>query len=32
MGHYSAITGWGMNVPEKILTNADLERIVDTYG
>lgn len=30
MGHYSAITGWGMNVPEKILTNADLERIVDT--
>ena len=30
MGHYSAITGWGMYVPEKILTNADLERIVDT--
>jgi 3-oxoacyl-[acyl-carrier-protein] synthase-3 len=27
---YSAITGWGMAVPEKILTNADLERIVDT--
>ncbi len=30
MGQYSAITGWGMYVPEKILTNADLERIVDT--
>jgi 3-oxoacyl-[acyl-carrier-protein] synthase-3 len=27
---YSAITGWGMAVPEKILTNADLERMVDT--
>lgn len=30
MGHYSAITGWGMKVPEKILTNADFERMVDT--
>ncbi|HET9981050.1 MAG TPA: 3-oxoacyl-ACP synthase, partial [Ktedonobacterales bacterium] len=30
MGHYSAITGWGMKVPEKVLTNADLERMVDT--
>lgn len=30
MGHYSAITGWGMNVPDKVLTNADLERMVDT--
>ncbi len=27
---YSAITGWGMAVPENILTNADLERLVDT--
>jgi len=27
---YSAITGWGMAVPARILTNADLERIVDT--
>ncbi|PWT73128.1 MAG: 3-oxoacyl-ACP synthase, partial [Chloroflexi bacterium] len=30
MTQYSAITGWGMCVPEKILTNADMERIVDT--
>ena len=30
MSGYSAITGWGMYVPEKVLTNADLERIVDT--
>jgi 3-oxoacyl-[acyl-carrier-protein] synthase-3 len=30
MGHYSAITGWGMKVPEKVLTNADLERMVET--
>jgi 3-oxoacyl-[acyl-carrier-protein] synthase-3 len=30
MGHYSAITGWGMKVPERVLTNADLERMVDT--
>jgi 3-oxoacyl-[acyl-carrier-protein] synthase III len=30
MGQYSAITGWGMSVPEKVLTNADLERMVDT--
>ncbi len=27
---YSAVTGWGMAVPEKVLTNADLERMVDT--
>lgn len=26
----SAITGWGMQVPTRILTNADLERMVDT--
>jgi 3-oxoacyl-[acyl-carrier-protein] synthase-3 len=30
MSLYSAITGWGMYVPEKVLTNADLERLVDT--
>jgi 3-oxoacyl-[acyl-carrier-protein] synthase-3 len=28
--HYAAITGWGMSVPDKILTNADLERLVET--
>ncbi|MCC6312825.1 MAG: ketoacyl-ACP synthase III [Thermomicrobiales bacterium] len=27
---YAAITGLGMAVPERILTNADLERMVDT--
>ena len=27
---YAAITGWGMAVPERALTNADLERMVDT--
>ncbi len=30
MSRYSAITGWGKHVPEKTLTNADLERIVET--
>jgi 3-oxoacyl-[acyl-carrier-protein] synthase-3 len=30
MSRYSAITGWGMHVPEKVLTNADFERMVDT--
>ena len=30
MSRYSAITGWGMYVPEKILTNADFERMLDT--
>lgn len=30
MSHYSAITGWGMQVPENVLTNHDLERIVET--
>ena len=24
------ITGWGMYAPERVLTNADLERLVDT--
>lgn len=27
---HAAITGWGMAVPERVLTNTDLERIVDT--
>ena len=27
---YAKITGWGKYVPEKILTNADLEKMVDT--
>ncbi|WP_026370831.1 beta-ketoacyl-ACP synthase III [Kallotenue papyrolyticum] len=27
---YAAITGWGMYVPQQVLTNADLERMVDT--
>ncbi|HEX9037681.1 MAG TPA: beta-ketoacyl-ACP synthase III [Ktedonobacterales bacterium] len=30
MSRYSAITGWGMHVPERILTNADLEQMVET--
>lgn len=27
---YAAITGWGKSVPSRVLTNADLERMVDT--
>lgn len=30
MSKYAAITGWGMAVPERVLTNADLERMIDT--
>lgn len=30
MATYAAITGWGMAVPERVLTNADLERMVST--
>jgi 3-oxoacyl-[acyl-carrier-protein] synthase-3 len=30
MANYAAITGWGMAVPERVLTNADLERLVNT--
>jgi 3-oxoacyl-[acyl-carrier-protein] synthase III len=26
----AAVTGWGMYVPDKVLTNADLEQMVDT--
>ncbi len=28
--HYAQIIGWGYHVPEKIITNKDLEQIVDT--
>ncbi|MDQ2682727.1 MAG: ketoacyl-ACP synthase III, partial [Chloroflexota bacterium] len=28
--HHAAITGWGMALPQTVLTNADLERMVDT--
>lgn len=28
--HYAHVTGWGMAVPEKILTNHDLAKMVDT--
>jgi 3-oxoacyl-[acyl-carrier-protein] synthase-3 len=27
---YSKLTGWGMSVPENVLTNHDLEQLVDT--
>ncbi len=30
MSPYAHITGWGMAVPSKVLTNADLEKMVDT--
>ncbi len=30
MTKYARITGWGKHLPERILTNADLERMVDT--
>jgi 3-oxoacyl-[acyl-carrier-protein] synthase-3 len=30
MSGYSAITGWGMYVPERVLTNQDFERMMDT--
>ncbi len=30
MSPYAHITGWGMSVPERVLTNADLEHMVDT--
>src|SRR6266496_3118360 len=30
MATYAAITGWGMAVPERVLTNVDLERVVNT--
>jgi 3-oxoacyl-[acyl-carrier-protein] synthase-3 len=27
---HAAITGWGMSVPDRVLTNADLEQLVET--
>lgn len=30
MATYAAITGWGMSVPEQVVTNADLEKRIDT--
>jgi 3-oxoacyl-[acyl-carrier-protein] synthase-3 len=30
MTRYAHITGWGMSVPEKVLTNEDLTKMVDT--
>lgn len=30
MSPYVRITGWGMAVPSRVLTNADLEKMVDT--
>jgi len=30
MARYAHVTGWGMAVPNKILTNHDLEKMVDT--
>jgi 3-oxoacyl-[acyl-carrier-protein] synthase III len=27
---HAAITGWGMAIPDRVLTNADLERLVET--
>ena len=27
---YAHITGWGMSVPEPVLTNDDLSKMVDT--
>ena len=30
MAKYAAITGWGSAVPERVLTNADLEKMVET--
>jgi 3-oxoacyl-[acyl-carrier-protein] synthase-3 len=30
MSHYSTITGWGKYVPARVLTNAELEKMVDT--
>lgn len=30
LAYYPHITGWGMYIPEKVLTNQDLEALVDT--
>ncbi len=29
-GRYAHVTGWGIEVPEKVMTNTDLEKLVDT--
>jgi 3-oxoacyl-[acyl-carrier-protein] synthase-3 len=30
MNQFAHVTGWGMHVPERVLTNLDLEKILDT--
>ena len=30
MQHHAAITGWGWHCPERVLTNRDLEKLVQT--
>lgn len=30
MNYHACVTGWGMYAPERILTNAELEQVVDT--
>jgi 3-oxoacyl-[acyl-carrier-protein] synthase-3 len=30
MARYAHITGWGMAIPQKVLTNSDLEKMVET--
>jgi 3-oxoacyl-[acyl-carrier-protein] synthase-3 len=30
MANYARMTGWGKHVPERVLTNSDLEKMVDT--
>ena len=30
MERYAHVTGWGMAVPERVMTNAELARTVDT--
>ena len=30
MTHYAHITGWGMAVPERVMTNEEISRLVDT--
>jgi len=29
-GRYAHVTGWGVEVPEKVMTNFDIEKLVDT--
>lgn len=29
-GRYAHVTGWGIEVPEKVMTNYDIEKLVDT--